>query len=113
MIVETRKTAAGTEYWDAKNKKSIFVPKGQKPSFEVTKNPRSMIYGVDLAKGEDKTVIDGKVVDNQPDMNLEDMNAEQLLSFAKQANIDIPGNIKKEDTIRKHIEEVLAANDDK
>ncbi|MED3792112.1 hypothetical protein P4571_06645 [Niallia alba] len=106
MIVKTRTTISGTEYWDAKNKKVLFVPKGKEPRFEVTKNPKSMI---NKQEGLNPSV---GIVD-ETNINLEDMNAEQLLSFAKQINIEVPGNIKKEDTIRKHIGEVLAANDDK
>lgn len=111
MIVKTRKTISGTEYWDAKNKRVLVVPNGQKPPFEVTENPESMIMGVDLASGKDKTVINGQVVDDQNDNDLEEMNTEQLLAFANENNIEIPGNMKKEDTIRKHIEEALTAND--
>lgn len=111
MIVKTRTTISGTEYWDVKNKKVLVVPQGQEPPFEVTKNPKSMIYDVDFAKGKDKTVIDGKVVDNQLDINLDEMKVEQLLKYAKENNIEVPGNMKKEDTIRKRIEEALKAND--
>ncbi|KLV27237.1 phage protein [Niallia circulans] len=110
MIVKTRKTISGTEYWDAKNKKVLVVPNGQEPPFEVTENTKSMILGVDIAKGRDKTIID-EVVVNQPDINLDKMKVEQLLEYAKENNIEVPGNMKKEDTIRKHIEEALKAND--
>ncbi|MDK8641320.1 Rho termination factor N-terminal domain-containing protein [Niallia taxi] len=106
MFVETRKTASGSEYWDAKNKKSVFVPIGQKPDFEVTENPKSMIYGLDLATGEDKTVINSELVDTQD--NLEEMDAEQLLAYAKENSIDVPGNMKKAETIREHIKEEQA-----
>jgi len=112
MIVETRKTISGTEYWDAKNKKVLVVPHGQEPTFEVTENPESMIMGLDLASGKDKTIINGQVEDSQIDSDLEAMNTEQLLAFAKVNNIDVPGNMKKEETIRKHIEEALTAADD-
>ncbi|MBQ6447248.1 MAG: hypothetical protein IJJ10_07280 [Bacillus sp. (in: Bacteria)] len=111
MIVKTRKTISGTEYWDAQNKKVLVVPHGQEPPFEVTENPKSMILGVDIAKGKDKTTIDGKVVDNHQDINLDEMKVEQLLEYAKENNIEVPGNMKKEETIRKHIEEALKAND--
>jgi len=104
MIVETRKTISGTEYWDAINKKVLVVPRGQEPQFEVTKNPKSMI---NKQEGLNPSV---GIVD-ETNINLEDMNAEQLLSFAKQVNIDVSGNMKKEDTIHKHIEEALKAND--
>lgn len=43
MKVPIRKTIAGTEYWDTENKRSLFVPKGSEPDFEVTENPKSMI----------------------------------------------------------------------
>lgn len=104
MIVETRKTISGTEYWDTKSKKVLVVPRGQEPPFEVVDNPKSKIY---IQEGLNPSV---GIVD-ETNINLEDMNAEQLLSFAKQVNIDVPGNMKKEDTIRKHIEEALKAND--
>ena len=103
MIVQTRKTVTATEYWDAKNKKVIVVPNGQKPDFEVAENPNSMIYGVDLAIGKDKTVINNKLVETVD--NLDEMDAEQLLAYAKENNIDVPGNMKKADTIRDHIKE--------
>jgi hypothetical protein len=99
MKVQTRVTAQGTEYWDAKEKKVLFVPTGEEPDFEVTKDPKSMVMGVDLAKGTDHTVVD--------DINLDEMNAEQLLKFAKDNNIKVPGNMKNEDTIRNHIAESL------
>lgn len=103
MIVQTRITVTGTEYWDAENKKVIVVPRGHKPDFEVAENPSSMIYGLDLAKGEDTTVINNKIVDTVD--NLEEMDAEQLLAYAKENNIEVPGNMKKADTIRDHIKE--------
>ncbi|MEQ7092090.1 hypothetical protein ABQE17_04690 [Enterococcus gallinarum] len=43
MKVPIRKTIAGTEYWDTENKRSLFVPKGSEPDFDVTENPKSMI----------------------------------------------------------------------
>lgn len=61
MITETRKTAAGTEYWDTVAKKTLFVPTGKEPHFEVTENPNSMILGVDLATGKDNTTVEGKL----------------------------------------------------
>lgn len=97
MKVETRKTTAGTEYWDTEAKKVLFVPKGKEPNFEVTKKPKSMVGESD----KDETYS-----------NLDEMNAEQLLAFAKENNIDVPGNMSKEETIRKHIIEALNAVDE-
>jgi hypothetical protein len=94
----TRQTAQGTEYWDTKEKRIRFVPTGQDLGFEVTKEPKSMSKeGSKHVKGE------GKITD------LNSMNADQLLAYAEDNNIEVPGNMKKEDTIRKHIEESLTA----
>lgn len=43
MFVQIRNSVAGTEYWDTEKKRSVFVPKGSKPDFEVTENPKSMV----------------------------------------------------------------------
>ena len=104
MIVETRRTAHGREYWDTELKKTVFVPAGKNPKFEVTADPASMISGVDLASGSDMSVVNAEAFD------WDEMNAEQLLEYAKQNDVKVPGNIKKEDTIRKYIVDVLAAD---
>jgi hypothetical protein len=98
MNVEMRKTAQGTEYWDTKEKKIRFVPAGKEPDFEVTMEPKSMLK-------EEKQ-------DNETDINLDKMNAEQLLAFAKQNDIDVPGNMKREETIRNHVAEHLNSDDE-
>lgn len=108
MKVLTRTTANGKEYWDNETKKVLFVPAGEKPSFEVTESPESMIVGIDLANGKDATVIDGQVA--EPVFNLDGMTATQLREFAEENNIEVPGNLKKPDTIREYIEEQLAAD---
>ncbi|MGA4718849.1 hypothetical protein [Fictibacillus nanhaiensis] len=104
MKVQTRVTAQGTEYWDAKEKKVLFVPAGEEPDFEVTKDPKSMVVGVDVAKDTDQTVVNG--------VDLDEMNPDQLREFAEQNEIKVPGNMKNEDTIRNHIAESLKADDD-
>ncbi|PGW57513.1 hypothetical protein COE14_11465 [Bacillus thuringiensis] len=103
MITEIRKTISGTEYWDNKKKKSLFVPTGEKPEFEVTENTGNI-----LIKHADNKVVDIEVIGTEIEINLDDMNAEELLSFAKDNDIDIPGNMKKEETIRNHIIELLS-----
>ncbi|MFL0489355.1 hypothetical protein ACH0CQ_06815 [Bacillus sp. 179-I 2A5 NHS] len=105
MITEIRKTISGTEYWDNEKKKSLFVPTGEEPGFEVTVNPESM-----LIKHADNKVVDVEVIDAKTEINLDDMNAEELLSFAKDNDIDVPGNMKKEETIRNHIVEQLTTD---
>lgn len=89
MIIEVRKTLTGTEYWDTEEKRTLFVPKGKEPEVEV----------------------DSTEIDTETDITLDNMNAEQLLSFAEQNGIDVPGNMKKEETIRKYIAEQLAADE--
>ncbi|KIP27831.1 hypothetical protein [Bacillus thuringiensis] len=105
MITEIRKTISGTEYWDTKEKRSLFVPTGEEPGFEVTVNPESMII-----RHADNKVVDVKIIDTETEINLDDMNAEQLLSFAKENDIEVPGKLKKEESIRNHIVEQLTTN---
>lgn len=108
MIVETRKTANGTEYWETVDKRVRFVKAGDTPPFEVTVNPPSMLVGVDLAKGPDTTVINGEVVDASKSINsrepgdginIEEMTVPQLKKFAKQINVEIPSDVKGKDDI--------------
>lgn len=88
MITEIRKTISGTEYWDNKEKRSLFVPTGEEPGFEVTKNPKSM-----LAKFADDKVIDVKVI------KLDDMTVKELRDHAASINVEIPADVKKKEDI--------------
>ncbi|MFD2628738.1 hypothetical protein [Oceanobacillus kapialis] len=97
MKVEVRKTAQGTEYWDTEEKRTLFVPAGKKPSFEVTNEPKSMVGN------------EAATVDNDKGIDLANLNKEELLAFAKDHNITIPGNVSKEDKIREIIETSLTA----
>ncbi|MGR5999582.1 hypothetical protein ACT7C7_08970 [Bacillus cereus] len=90
MITEIRKTISGTEYWDTKEKRSLFVPTGEEPGFEVTINPESMILGMDLSTEPDKTVV-----------NLNDMTVKELRDHAASINIEIPADVKKKEDIIK------------
>lgn len=105
MITEIRKTISGTEYWDNKEKRSLFVPTGEEPGFEVTVNPESMII-----KHADNKIVDVEVIDAKSEINFDDLNAKQLLSFAKDNGIDVPGKLKKEETIRNYIVEKLTTD---
>ncbi|HDX9533051.1 TPA: hypothetical protein ROX87_002451 [Bacillus thuringiensis] len=105
MITKIRKTISGTEYWDNEKKKSLFVPTGEEPGFEVTVNPESMII-----KHADNKVVGVEVIDIDTEINLDDMNAGELLSFAKENDIEVPGKLKKEETIRNHIVEQLTTD---
>lgn len=88
MITEIRKTISGTEYWDNKEKRSLFVPTGEKLGFEVTKNPKSMI-----AKFADDKVSDVKVIE------LDDMTVKELRDHAASINVEIPTDVKKKEDI--------------
>lgn len=92
MITEIRKTISGTEYWDSKEKRSLFVPTGEEPGFEVTVNPESMIMGVDLASGSDMTVVSEVPV-------LSNMTVKQLREYADELGIEIPVDVKKKEDI--------------
>ncbi|QWH11942.1 hypothetical protein EXW38_11460 [Bacillus mycoides] len=92
MIVEVRKTISGTEYWDSKEKRSLFVPTGEEPGFEVTVNPESMILGVDLANGKDMTVASEVPV-------LSNMTVKELREYADELGIEIPADVKKKEDI--------------
>lgn len=96
-----RQTISGCEYWCSKTKKIIFVPKGKE---------LQDVVGVDLGTGKDMTVtteLDTEQETEQSDdvIDLETMELEQLLTFAKDNNINVPGNMKKEETIRKFVTE--------
>ncbi|MBJ7985830.1 Rho termination factor N-terminal domain-containing protein [Bacillus cereus] len=91
MKVETRKTVSGTEYWDLKEKRSLFVPVDEEPGFEVTENPESMILGMDLSSEPDKTVVST--------VSLEDMTVKQLREYAGELDIEIPADVKKKEDI--------------
>lgn len=89
MIVEIRKTVSGTEYWDTKEKRSLFVPTGEEPGFEVTKDPKSMV------KFADEKVVDVKV--DEP--SLDDMTVKELRVYATELGIEIPKDVTKKDDI--------------
>lgn len=91
MIIEIRKTVSGTEYWYTKEKRSLFVPTGEEPGFDITVNPESMIMGGDLANGPDTTVVSTA--------SLDDMTVKQLREYANELSIDIPSDVKKKEDI--------------
>ncbi|MDZ4627082.1 Rho termination factor N-terminal domain-containing protein [Bacillus cereus] len=92
MITEIRKTISGTEYWDNEKKKSLFVPTGEEPGFEVTVNPESMITGVDLANGKDVTAAFKIPV-------LSNKTVKELREYADELGIEIPADVKKKEDI--------------
>lgn len=117
-----RKTIAGNEYWDSKAKKTLFVPKGKEPDFEVTENTISIITpegnSVNLmlqekqqeSSDEDQEVAE-EVFDNQEPIgdeeepDLENMTAKQLRDYAKKKGIDIPAASRAKGDILQIIQE--------
>lgn len=88
MRVPIRKTINGTEYWDTEFKKSILVPTGVEPDFEVTENPKSLLTS--------------STVDDQPDgpiTSFADMTIKELRVYAKENEITIPAEIKNKEDI--------------
>lgn len=87
MRAKIRTTGAGTEYWDNIEKRTVFVPNGSKPNFEVTDEYESLIHK------EEK-----KVVENEPD--LERMNLKELKEHAASLEIELPNEAKTKDQIK-------------
>lgn len=117
-----RKTIAGNEYWDSEAKRTLFVPKGKEPDFEVTENTFSIITpegnSVNLMLQEEQQEssdedqeVDEEVLDDQEpvgdgeETDLENMTAKQLRDYAKKQGIDIPAAIRAKGDILQIIQE--------
>jgi len=98
MRTEVRKTAQGTEYWDNIEKRTVFVPTGSKPSFEVTNNPKSMIH-----VEEKKKVVE---------VDIEVMSLKQLKEHAASLEIEIPKEAKTKADMIKLIKGEKVVEDD-
>ncbi|EKG8798325.1 hypothetical protein O5F95_002134 [Enterococcus faecalis] len=113
MRVLIRSSASGTEYWDAEEKRNVFVPKGQEPDFEFSDESVSMIdnkiISVDKSEGNDSTVVvvaekqdDGALQVNSIDVVpsddesvvLEEMSVKELREYAKRNDIEIPSAVR-------------------
>lgn len=121
MNVLVRESATGKEYWDNEAKKNRFVPHGIEPDFEVTTDPETMIHkdlkanvtvNVDMATGKDFTAINGKVVDEVNDPDLESMKVNQLKEYAAANELEIPNEIKTKKEIISFIDSQLFSDDD-
>lgn len=117
MKVLVRKSVAGAEYWDTEEKRSIFVPKGRNPDFEVSENPASMITPETQSVGtitaevisnalvgktnetpqpldsEKANEVLAKVGNTVVD-DLESKNVKELRALAAKDGIDIPNAIR-------------------
>ncbi|PGS18926.1 hypothetical protein COC59_29850 [Bacillus cereus] len=101
MITEIRKTISGTEYWDSKEKKSLFVPTGEEPGFKVTVNPESMIADKEIATGGYYTANnEGQVIgESGTELILSNKTVKELREYAVKINIEIPSDMKKKEDI--------------
>ncbi|MCU5666183.1 Rho termination factor N-terminal domain-containing protein [Bacillus cereus] len=101
MITEIRKTISGTEYWDNKEKRSLFVPTGEEPGFEVTVNPESMIANKELATGGYYNANnEGQVIGEAgTELILSNKTIKELREYADELGIEIPSGIKKKEDI--------------
>lgn len=92
MKVFIRKSLIGSEYWCTDEKRVLFIPAGQELELELEK-----VEVPSIEQPEDA-------------INLEEMTADQLLEYAGQYGVVVPGNMKKEDTIRKFIADAMAVD---
>lgn len=99
MITEIRKTISGTEYWDNEQKKSLFVPTGEVPGFEVTVNPESMIADKGLATGGYLTKDTLAIGEAGTELILSNKTIKELREYADELGIEIPSDIKKKEDI--------------
>ncbi|MBG9585338.1 phage protein [Bacillus thuringiensis] len=101
MITEVRKTISGTEYWDNEKKKSLFVPTGEEPGFEVTVNPESMIANKELATGGYYTANnEGQVIgESGTELILSNKTVKELREYADELGVEIPADVKKKEDI--------------
>lgn len=102
IYVKGRTTAAGTEYWNKDLKRTELFAPGTEPENVQT----------DGMVG--KYSLSGKVADDEKNPPIETdpldgMDAEQLREYAEENGIEVPGTMKKVETIRQHIVEELNA----
>ncbi|MDT2227699.1 hypothetical protein [Enterococcus faecalis] len=133
MRVLIRSSASGTEYWDTKEKRNVFVPKGQEPDFEVNENPESMLSKeADLYVGRLPITVGNVTIDNDgikgerllttassaddeeqdeivpsydESVVLEEMTVKELREYAKRKGIEIPSAVRAKGDILKIIKE--------
>ena len=81
MISKVRQTLTGTEFWDSKKKKTLFVPNGEEPNFEVGE-----------AKEKQEELEEG-------DTKLNSMTIPQLKEYAASIEVEIPKELTKKKEI--------------
>ncbi|ROX81524.1 hypothetical protein EGW35_10565 [Enterococcus durans] len=123
-MTKIRTSITGTEYWDSEKKKTVVIPKGQEPNFEVTEekgissdsktfvavNGELIVNRNENLDSENITVdFDEDEVTNDQTVEvtdeLDNMTAKQLRAYAKKHGIDIPGAIRTKGDILNLIRE--------
>ena len=113
-MIKIRTSITGTEYWDSEKKKTVVVPKGQEPDFEVTEEK-----GI-LSDGKTFVAVNGELITDSSEIldsdgntaadfdgdeatndqstedtdELDNMTAKELRAYAKKHGVDIPGAIR-------------------
>lgn len=123
-MTKIRTSITGTEYWDSEKKKTVVIPKGQEPNFEVTEekgissdskifvavNGELIVNRNENLDSENITVdFDEDEVTNDQTVEvtdeLDNMTAKELRAYAKKHGIDIPGAIRTKGDILNLIRE--------
>ena len=131
MRTPIRKTIAGTEYWDTVEKRTILIPHGETPDFEVVENPKSLIEKKtvkvieeevideternDFNEQEESLVVSPKnqeenidellaLEDEEPEgVDISSMSIKELKAHAKENKIEIPKKVTRRDDILEFI----------
>lgn len=123
-MTKIRTSITGTEYWDSEKKKTVVIPKGQEPNFEVTEekgissdsktfvavNGELIVNRNENLDSENITVdFDEDEVTNDQTVEvtdeLDNMTAKELRAYSKKHGIDIPGAIRTKGDILNLIRE--------
>ena len=123
-MTKIRTSITGTEYWDSEKKKTVVIPKGQEPNFEVTEEKGISsdsktfvaVNGELIANRNENLDSENITVDFDEDEatndqsteetdELDNMTAKELRAYAKKHGIDIPGAIRAKGDILKFIRE--------
>ena len=126
VMRKIRSSITGTEYWDSEKKKTVVVPKGQEPDFEVTEEKGILIddgsfmtiKGEPITNSNEVLDSDGNTTNDfdgdeatndqstEDTDELDNMTAKELRAYAKKHGIDIPGAIRAKGDIINLIREV-------
>ena len=80
-------------------RKSLFVPTGEEPGFEVTVNPESMIADKGFATGGYVTKDTLAIGEAGTELVLSNKTIKELREYADELGIEIPADVKKKEDI--------------